>query len=76
MPMTPFDRKVELLRNRVPQAEIARRTGHSEAYVSEVIRGTRRSERIEAAVAAALGLPVAEVFEPRETDRPLMAAAS
>lgn len=67
MPMTPFDRKVELMRRKVSQADIGRRTGFSQTYVHEVLKGTRRSPVIEAAVAELIGRPVDEVFPPRET---------
>lgn len=67
MPFSPSDRKAELVRRGVRQATIGRRVGHSRAYVNQVISGRRRSKRIEAAVAEALGLPVAEVFPPAPT---------
>lgn len=65
MPLTPLDRKAELVRRQVRQSHIARRLGVSQAYVSDVIAGNRRSSAIEQAVAEALGLPVDKVFEPR-----------
>jgi transcriptional regulator with XRE-family HTH domain len=66
MPMNPWDRKAELVRRRVKQSEIARQLGFSRAYVSDVIAGNRRSERVEAAVAEAIGRDVDKVFPPRE----------
>ena len=67
MPMTPFDRKVELLRANVSQAEIGRRAGYGRAYVHEVVSGDRRNAKIEQAVAAAIGRPLADVFPPPES---------
>jgi transcriptional regulator with XRE-family HTH domain len=55
------------VRRRVRQAEIARQLGVSRAYVSDVIAGNRRSERVEAAVADALGLDAGEVFPARDS---------
>jgi hypothetical protein len=66
MPLEPRDRKAELVRNNVRHTKIARDLGYSQAYVSDVIAGNRRNPRIEAAVASAIGLPVDEVFPPRE----------
>lgn len=66
MPMTPFDRKVALMRKRVSLAQIGTDLGVSRQFVSEVVRGTRRSERVEAAVAEVIGKPVTAVFDPRE----------
>jgi transcriptional regulator with XRE-family HTH domain len=60
--MTARDRKAELVRNGVTQAEIARRTGFSLGYVGDVIAGNRRSPKIQSAIAEAIGRPVREVF--------------
>lgn len=53
---------------RVKQLDIAARAGASESMVSRVVRGLSRSSdgRIEAAIAAAVGRPVDELFPPRE----------
>lgn len=67
MPLKPLDRKVALVRKRVKQAQIARNLGVSQAYVCDVLYGRRRSEKIETAIADAIGKPVAEVFPPRES---------
>lgn len=67
MPLGPQDRKAELVRRGVRITRIARDLGFSQPYVSDVIAGNRRSERIEQAVADAIGLPVADVFPARET---------
>jgi hypothetical protein len=67
MPLSPLERKAALVMAQVKQSAIARSVGLSQAYVSDVIAGNRRSEKIERAVAAAIGLPVDEVFEPRES---------
>lgn len=62
MPMTPQDRKAELVRKGVRQADIARRTGHSPTYVNDVLTGKRRSETIEREIARSIGRPVEKVF--------------
>jgi len=66
MPMTPRDRKAELVRAGVSQASIAAATGYSQAHVSDVLRGSRRNESIELAIATAIGCDVDAVFAPRE----------
>lgn len=66
MPMTRRERKAALVARGVSQAEIARAVPCSEAYVSDVIAGNRRSDRIEELVARAIGKPVEDVFPPRE----------
>lgn len=66
--MTPLDRKIALMRAGVTAADIASELGVTRQFVSEVVRGTRRSDgdRVEAAIAAAIGKPVADVFAPRD----------
>jgi lambda repressor-like predicted transcriptional regulator len=64
MPLSPNDRKAELVRRGVSMSEIARRLEVTPQHVSQVISGDRRSTPVEAAVAAAIGMAVAEVFEP------------
>lgn len=66
MNMTARQRKAALVEHGRSQADIARKTGFSEAYVSDVLKGYRRSVPIESAVAEAIGRPVDEVFPPRE----------
>ena len=66
MPMSPIDRKIAMMRKRITQAEIGRRTGFSQTYVHEVVKGTRRSAVIEAAIVRAIGLKPADVFPPRD----------
>lgn len=76
MPMTPSDRKAELVRRRRTITEIAASLGVSIAHVSMVVSGQRRSARIEQAVADAVEKPVAEVFgSPDEPDEPAAAVA-
>jgi lambda repressor-like predicted transcriptional regulator len=64
MPMTFRQRKAALAERGVPQAAIARKTGFSEPYVHQVLKGERRSEPIEQLVAQVIGIPRDEVFEP------------
>ena len=62
MPMSPNDRKAELVRLGVTAAEIARTLGLARAHVSQVLAGSRRSPRVEAEVARVIGKPVERVF--------------
>lgn len=66
MAMTRRERKAALVAVGVSQADIARAADKSQAFVSDVIAGHRRSERVEELVARAIGKPVSDVFEPRE----------
>lgn len=66
MPMTPLDRKVALVRRQVSLAQIGAQLGVSRQFVSDIVRGNRRSERVETAVAEAIGKPVEKVFPPRD----------
>ncbi|MEA3247226.1 MAG: helix-turn-helix transcriptional regulator [Gemmatimonadota bacterium] len=75
MPMPPLERKVALMRAGVTQTAIARQAGVTVSHVSEVMYGRRRSPRIEQAIAEALKLPVAAVFEPVAEKIPAGAAA-
>lgn len=65
--MTPEERELALERAGVTTAVIARTAGVTWQHAHYVRRGERRSPRVEAAIAAALGLDVSEVFPPRET---------
>ena len=65
MPMTPIDRKVELLRKGVSMSEIANSLGMSVQHVSAVIAGNRRSPRVEAEVASRINRTAEEVFGPQ-----------
>lgn len=62
MALSKLERKAALVLNGVRQADIARATGFSGAYVSDVISGYRRNAAIERAIARAIGHPVKEVF--------------
>ncbi len=64
--LTPLERKIALLRADVSMADVARDLGVTRAHVSLVVAGDRRRQRVEAAVAAALGLAVDDVFPPTE----------
>lgn len=64
MPLTPQDRKAELLRKGLSMSDVARELGISAHHISRVVAGERRSPRVEQAIADAIGLPVADVFEP------------
>jgi lambda repressor-like predicted transcriptional regulator len=68
MPLSPLDRKIELLRKGVTMSGIARELDPpvSPNHVHKVVAGERRSPRIEQAIADVIGLPVAEVFPDRE----------
>lgn len=62
MPLTPLDRKAELVRKGLSMSDVARQLGLSANHVSKVIAGERRSPRVERAVADAIGKPVEKVF--------------
>lgn len=62
MTLSATERKAKLVMAHVSQAEVARKLGVSVGHVSEVVRGQRRSPRVERAVAESLGMPVEEVF--------------
>lgn len=73
MPMTRRERKAELVRIGVSQADVARAANVSQAFVSDVIAGNRRSDAVEGIVAKAIGREVADVFPPREERTPISA---
>lgn len=60
--MTPREIKAALVERGVRQADIARATKYSGAYVNDVIAGKRRCAPIEQAIAEAIGKPVGDVF--------------
>jgi lambda repressor-like predicted transcriptional regulator len=66
VPMKPNEIKAALVLAGVRQVTIARATGFSGAYVADVITGNRRSEKIERAIAEAIGKRVPQVFAPRQ----------
>lgn len=66
MTLTPNERKAELVRLGLTQAGIARDHGVKRAHLHLVLMGVRRSERIEQAIADAIGRPVDEVFPARD----------
>lgn len=60
--MTKLERKAAMVLAGATQANIARATEFSDAYVHDVISGNRRNDVIERAIANAIGRPVDEVF--------------
>lgn len=66
--LTPLQlrRKTELLRHGVTAADIARTLGVSRQAVGMVINDRYRSERIETAIAKAVGLPRETLFPARD----------
>lgn len=65
--LTADDRKAELKRRRITVAALARGLGYSRYHVHQVVAGARRNDRIERVVAAAIEMPVSEVFPPLES---------
>lgn len=65
MSLPPNYRKMELFRHGVTQQQIADEVELSHALVNKVVNGTRRNEKIEAAIARAIKMPVEHVFPPR-----------
>jgi lambda repressor-like predicted transcriptional regulator len=62
MPMSPNDRKAELVRKAQTMTDIARQLGVSVSHVAQVVAGKRRSPSVERAVSEAIGKPVERVF--------------
>jgi transcriptional regulator with XRE-family HTH domain len=62
MPMTPKQRKIALIEADANMSEIARKLAVTPSHVSQVVRGDRRSPRVEAAIAEAIGSTADEVF--------------
>lgn len=60
--MTAREIKAALVLRGVRQSDIARKLKLSPAYISDVIARNRRSDRVERAVAQAIGEPVNMVF--------------
>lgn len=69
MVMTALERKALLVLRRVRHGRVAQNLGVSRSHVTHVIEGSRRSPRIEAAIAALLDKPVDEVFGPPPATR-------
>lgn len=65
MPMTPEERKAELVRRKTTAAAVARSLGVARAHVSQVLAGTRRSPRVESEVARIFEMAVEDVFGER-----------
>ena len=63
--LSPRERKAELVRRGIKLVTIAKREGVAPSSVSLVLTDVRRSEKIEKAIARAIGKPVDEVFPPR-----------
>ncbi len=62
MPMTYKQRKIALIEADMSMSDLARELGVTPSHVSQVVRGERRSPRIEARIAEVIGSPVDEVF--------------
>lgn len=67
MPLTPNDRKAELLRKGLTMSAVARQLEVSANHVALVVAGKRRSPRVEQAIADAIGIPVRKVFPAERT---------
>jgi len=55
--------KLILLLRGIPQAELARRLGVSEAYISYVVTGKRPGKEARKKIARILGVPEEELFQ-------------
>lgn len=66
MAMHPLERKAALVLKKTSITQVARDLGFSYGHVAEVLHGRRRHPRTEEGIAAVIGLPVHEVFPPRE----------
>lgn len=60
--MSPREIRAELMLRGIKQQEIADSLGVSASHVSHVIDGKRTSERVQRAIAKAIGRPVHQVF--------------
>ena len=60
--MTSNTIRSELIRRGIRQADIARALGLSRFTVNNVIRGHRRSRRVEASISDKLGIPLHRIF--------------
>jgi predicted transcriptional regulator len=69
MPMSPLDRKAELIRKGVSLTSIAETLGVTPQHVSQVLSGKRRSPTVEAEVARCLAQDVGDVFPETEAVR-------
>lgn len=48
--------KIELLKHGMTQTELAKKLGISSAYLSDILRGTRKSSEVEKAICEVLGI--------------------
>lgn len=64
MPLSPLDRKAELVRRGVRLTDVARELELSKSHVGQVLHGLRRHQRTEVAIADHIGLPHDAVFPP------------
>lgn len=62
MPLTPLERKAQMILKEVTQVAVAAELGVSQGHVSQVVAGERRNPMIEEAIARKLGMPVDVVF--------------
>lgn len=60
--MSPNEIRAELVRRGIQRQAIAAQLGIANAGVSQVISGVKKTPRVRAAIAAAIGQPVEEVF--------------
>lgn len=63
--MDPTEIKIELIRNKTSQADIARAKGVTPTTVHRVIRGQSISDPVQKAIARAINKPVTKVFPDR-----------
>jgi transcriptional regulator with XRE-family HTH domain len=63
--MDPTEIKIELIRNNISQADIARGKGVTPTTVHRVIRGQSVSDPVQQAIAKAINKPVTKVFPDR-----------
>ena len=64
MPMNRWDRKAQMPHGSV--TGIARQLGKSVGHVSQVLNDRRRAPDVEQEIAKVIGLPVEQVFPPRQ----------
>ena len=62
MPLTPLERKAQMVLKEITQVALAAELGVTQSSISMVVSGERRNAVIEEAIARALGMPVDVVF--------------
>jgi gp16 family phage-associated protein len=60
--MTANEIRAELIRQGITGVDIARKAGCSKQYVSAIIKGKRKNERIQGIISSYINKPVSEIW--------------